>query len=324
MQLKYGERCARLVRAVAFLVLALGVLSQIDRSVAHATFFSYGSPKVHIKVVDKAGPIRGRSSFTRYGEGGLPTLNIFEKAYSDGDRSFWADVEVEVKVRLKQNHWDHFKGGLSPDFYKWWCADHYDDPFFDPDPYDPTPPQPEGMVIGIDKFVKNKTDSVWPNFRIELGTGLGDEFVPSTDQDGLYFVTDPMAKEVTDNFLNPPFQTDDKLQWNAPSMPPLPPTTGPPSGGNPPGQQPGETSIYWFGVHVPAEFFEKPSQPHKKSFWHYNRKDGYWRARFTLRQHADVPIDPDIIVPEPSSVILAMFGIVGVYSSRSAQRQVVS
>ena len=98
MQLKNGERCARLIRAVAFLVLAFCLLSQIDRSVAHATFFSYGSPKVHIKVVDKAGPVRGRSSFTRYGEGGLPTVNIFEKAFADGDDPFWADVEVEVKV----------------------------------------------------------------------------------------------------------------------------------------------------------------------------------------------------------------------------------
>ena len=133
-----------------------------------------------------------------------------------------------------------------------------------------------------------------------------------------------MAKEITGNFFNPPNQTQDMLQWDSDLMPPSTSMTGPPPGGNTPGQQPKETSAFWFGVHVPAEFFEEPSKPHKNGFWHYNKRDGYWRARFTLRQHVDMPVDPDTEIPEPSTVVLAWMGIVGVYGSRGAQRHVVS
>ncbi|MCA9229340.1 MAG: PEP-CTERM sorting domain-containing protein [Planctomycetales bacterium] len=289
MKLTNGESCARSLRSATALGLAWCALSLIDYSVAHATFLHHDAPDVQIKVVDHAGPIWVWDHFNRSGEGGLPSINIFEKYHgSDDSPSYWSDVEVQVTVRVEQDHhgnpfdwFNPFRGSHDwgwPPGWDWdWC--------WDDDQWNTDPSPPEDLQIGVDKFVKNHTGVTWNRFEVKLGTGVGDNFVPSDGQDNLYFTTDPMVKEVTSYYSDPPQQNEDSLVWLA-------------DGGSP-GQENHDVAIFWFGVHIPQELFEPV--PHF---------EGKWRATFTLRQHADVSINPDNTIPEPASMLLLLTGAI--------------
>jgi hypothetical protein len=54
--------------------------------------------------------------------------------------------------------------------------------------------------FAIDKSVLNNTGVPWPTFEMELGTGSGPDFVPSTPGDGLFFVTSLNNREETGAF----------------------------------------------------------------------------------------------------------------------------
>lgn len=290
MHLTSVECCARGLRAAALVCLAWCALSLICSTDSHATFYHYGSPSVYIEVVDKDGPIRVYDDFVRHGEGGLPSLNLFEKYKpSDDPNGYWSAVEVEVSVRVEDS-WGHGHHSYSH-WFDWWCDD--EDGWGD-DWEDDDPAGPGSVYIGIDKFVKNKTGDDWSNFRIELGTGIGDDYTASDDDDGLYFTSDPMNKEVTSNYDPTPIQTDDSLMWVS-------------DGTNYPGQEDGDKSIFWFGVHVPQELFELESGGGGWGHWGHHGAE-YWKARFTIYQHVDVPIDPMDIVPEPATAMLMLLG----------------
>jgi hypothetical protein len=138
----------------------------------------------------------------------------------------------------------------------------------------------DGIDIGIDKFVKNKAGVLFPNYRIVLGTGLGDSFMPSTPGDDLYILSSPMPKEVTYYFENPPGAGADYLQWTS-------------DGVNKPGLNNQQEATFWFGVHVPKELFTQ--DPHNQD---------QWKAKFTIRQHT--------IVPEPTALTLLGLGALAI------------
>ena len=54
--------------------------------------------------------------------------------------------------------------------------------------------------FAIDKSVLNSTGVAWQKFEMDLGTGSGSNFVPSTTGDGLYFVTALNNREETGAF----------------------------------------------------------------------------------------------------------------------------
>lgn len=244
------------------------------------------STSVYLSVVETAGPIWVDYDHVGYDSYGLPSLEIYERFKDTDDEILWADVEVKVTLY----HPSH-DGGDNP-FKDVW--DDIFDKFFRGWPWGPGDGEeeidpnysfiPKDIVIGIDKFVKNKTDLRWENFLIQLGTGVGedpedDPFVPSTQDDGLYIVTDPMPKEVTsfyDELQANGNPTPDNLFWTTDGM------TG--------GQDPWDRSIFWFGVNVPAEFFVQD----------YKDPD-YWHAKFTIRQHVNVP--------EPTAGVLGLIGL---------------
>ena len=273
--------CARFLRVAQLSIIIGGAIALATHSPAHAGTID-SSTSVYLSVVDKAGPIAVNYDFAGTDSFGLPSLEIYEK-FRNGDDGLWADVEVKVTI-----HHRHDDGGGNP-FKDIW-DDIFDDVFggwgwgHDDDYEDPVDPNysfiPEDIVIGVDKFVKNKTGINWENFLIQLGTGVGedsnyDPFVPSTQDDGLYFVSDPMPKEVTSFYdqLNPNNNpTPDNLWWVEGD------------------QDPRDRSIFWFGVHVPAEFFVQDHQDPE-----------YWHARFTVRQHVNVP--------EPTAVSLGLLGL---------------
>lgn len=132
---------------------------------------------------------------------------------------------------------------------------------------------PDNFMLAIDKDIFNKTHRNWWDFHIELGTGLGAGFVPSTDIDGLFFKG--LGMNTSGHFQNPPMQDGgseiDSLWWVGP--PGLAPD---PLMANLPGK-------FWLDIQVPNGF---------------NAMDGM--AVFTLRQ---------IPTPEPSSWALAVIGV---------------
>ena len=263
------------------------VLDLIDSSVADATSLSHGSYAIDIQVVESVGPIRVRDEFTGSANNGLPTIEIHEKFSQPGnDQRFWADVELKVTVRAHQGDSDNPITSIFDNIhdifdditniFNWGSQDE------DWSSEGETPGDwQDDVVIGIDKFVKNRTGVQWGAFRIELGTGIGDGFVPSDAEDSLFIVSDPMAKEVTSFYNDPPgrdFPNSDYLQWTSDGVTRF-------------GQDDGDRAGFWFGVHIPEELFEP--DPHDSD---------YWRARFTLRQHTGVP--------EPASGLLLVVGSV--------------
>lgn len=275
--------CAHTMRAAQIIAIISGVIALVMHSPAPAG--SLGSHSVKLRVVDKSGPIWLEYDHVGTDNFGLPSLEIYEKWKDSDDDVLWADVEVKVTIHhptddgggpfkdIWDGIFDNFFGGWG------WGKDDKDD-----DPVDPNYTfVPDDIIIGIDKFVKNKTDIPWDNFLIQLGTGVGndpnyDPFVPSAPDDGLFIVGDPMPKEVTDLYD------------------PLPPLSIPEpdrlwfrSEGQAPGQDPWDRSIFWFGMNVPGEWFEQD----------YKDPD-YWHARFTIRQHVNIP--------EPSALALGLFG----------------
>lgn len=287
--------CAQISRAATLSVIIGGAIALASYSSAIAGSFS-SSDSVYLSVVDKSGPIRVDYEFVGTDIFGLPSLEIYER-FRDGDEGLWADVEVKVTIRHRPSHgggghWDGWfdDWGWDDDDWGWgnddWGWGHDDDWGWghDDDPVDPNYTFiPEDIVVGIDKFVKNKTGINWENFLIQLGTGVGndpndDPFVPSSQDDGLYFVGDPMPKEVTSFYgqLQPNGNpTPNNLLW----------VDG--------DQDPGDRSIFWFGVNVPGEWFEQD-----------HRDPEYWHAKFTIRQHVNIP--------EPMTVSLGCIGLSGI------------
>ena len=286
MHLINVECCARILRRVATLGLALFALDLVESSTCDATSLSHGSYVVDIRVIESAGPIRVDSQYTGVAGNGLPTVEIYEKFRQRGDaRRYWADVELKVKVRAPHSGDGHDDGsifdgihGIFDDILDLFSHDNQTDESWIGGESDPNVWDKE-VVIGIDKFVKNRTEVDWRSFRIELGTGVGDSFVPSHGADGLYIVSDPMAKETTSFYVDPPardFPGSDYLHWST-------------NGQDHPGQGYDDRAGFWFGVNIPPQMFEVDP-------YH----DGYWRARFTLRQHTGVP--------EPTTAMLLLVG----------------
>lgn len=321
MYTSYEESCARRFGRAAMLAWACCALSCATNSVAHATFLHPShEPSVDIRVVDKAGPIWVSDSFVREDQFGLPSLRIYETFKDYGQVGpLWADVEVKVSVRHGSSHsgfpfdipfWPDWgwvsngsdgassaslwggsdSGGSGWGWGGWddWGWGH-DDPPADPNF------SPQSLVAGIDKFVKNGTSSHWNNFRIGLGTGIGDNYVPSGPGDGLYVVTDPEPKEVT-SFYGDLFPSQgpessseleiDELEWFA-------------DGSNNPGQAPWDKSTFWFGVHIPDHMFYQDSYD-----------PDVWHAKFTIRQHTDNGI------PEPATGVTLLMGSLAVLLRR--------
>ena len=302
MHFAFVECCARTLRGVATLGLALFALDLVDSSSCDATSLSHGTYVVDIQVVESAGPIKVRDEYVGVANNGLPTIEIYEKFFQRGDqRRFWSDVVLKVKVRDRHNghyDWPSYDGhGFFDDIFDifdWgnkeddrWSQDGQNGS--DPNSQDGSDPNfwDKDVIIGIDKFVKNRTDVDWHDFRIELGTGIGPDLVPSMYSDGLYFVSDPMAKETTSFYENPPerdYPHSEFLQWNA-------------DGESHPGQGYNDRAAFWFGVNIPKRMF-RPDPNH----------EGYWQAYVTLRQHTGLP--------EPQSLVLLLIGAVVSFTFR--------
>jgi len=300
------ECCARTLRGVAALGLALIALNLVNSSSCYATSLSHGTYVVGIQVVESAGPIKVRDEYVGVANNGLPTIEIYEKFLQRGDqRRYWSDVVLKVKVRHRQHDWPSYDWpsyewpsyddhGYFDDFFDWgnneddWWGNN-DDDWWSQDGQDGSDPNfwDKDVVIGVDKFVKNRTDSHWNEFRIELGEGIGQELTLPGYSHGPYFVSDPMAKETTSFYEEPPgrdYPRSDYLQWEA-------------GGRRHPGQGYGDRAGFWFGVKIPKEKFE-PVPDH----------EGYWEAYVTVRQHTGVP--------EPQSLVLLLVGAVASFTCR--------
>ncbi len=297
MYFRFTGCCARILRGVATLGLALFALNLVESSVCHATSLSHGSYVIDIQVVNSAGPIRVGDQYTGVANNGLPTIEIYEKFTQPGnEQRFWADVELQVKVRSRYGDDDHHDGSFFDDIHD--IFDNILNLFpWNNEEEDNWSQGGEGpgdwqddVVIGIDKFVKNRTGVDWRGFRIELGTGIGDGFVPSGAQDDLYIVSDPMAKETTSFYDDPPgrnFPGSDYLQWTSDGVSRF-------------GQSDGDRAGFWFGVHIPQDMFEPSSRDH-----------GCWNARFTLRQHTGMP--------EPTTGVLLLTATMMSFLSRKTK-----
>jgi hypothetical protein len=289
MHLAFTDRRARIARVAAVLGSALIALNLANPLICNATTLSNGSYSIDIEVIDFAGPIEVDDQFVGVASNGLPTIEIYETYYQTGDeRRFWSDVELRVTVRPHDGGSDNPFTSIFDNIHDFfdditnifnWGNQGEDSGESGGDDSNGWP----GVVIGIDKFVKNRTDYNWDRFRIELGTGLGNQFVPSDGLDSLYIVDDPMVKETTNFYDDPPLQdlpTSDYLQWNA-------------DGNGHPGQGYDDMAGFWFGVNIPEEMFELDSFG-----------GNYSTARFTLRQHTDDGL------PEPTTLVLLMAGAV--------------
>ena len=295
--MRFGNRCAHRIGVAAVFGWASCVLGLGITSLTHASTISTSSEAaVELAVVGYEGPIGLTYKFEGTDSFGLPSLTINEEFNtSAGPPPLWADVEVEVTLEATSDPnsapeeggifdsiFDRFRGIF--DRFDFLGGGH------DPEVEDTSEPfTPHSVVVGLDKVVLNSTDLLWPDFRIELGDGLGSSFVPSTAGDGLYFVSDPAPDEVTDFYDDPPLtgggSEADVLHWFT-------------DGSAGPGQGDNEEGIYWFGVQVPAELFVQ--DPVHTQFWN---------ARFTLRQHVARGI------PEPSTLVLMSLASIGGTSS---------
>lgn len=287
-------RCARL-RRLGATSLALLLLLGLDCSQSFATFidfdFLFGSSSaVSIRVVDTAGPIDVDDDFTGTASNGLPTIEIHEKLFQPNqggtETVLWSDVEIEIcldkgsdgsVIDKIDDAIDDIKD-LIDKFFGSWGNNNNNQTQQNYGPEEENDWE-NGVEIGIDKFVTNKAGILIPAYRIVLGTGIGDDFVPSSPDDDLYFLSDPMPKEVTDYFENPPGANNpfsDYLQWTSDGM-------------NAPGLNNTQRATFWFGVHVPRDLFTTDPRDEDKL-----------KARITLRQHTEVP--------EPTSLVLLCVG----------------
>jgi hypothetical protein len=276
--------CARSFHCAAALGLALVGLSLVNPSISGATPLANGSYSIEIQVIDHAGPVEVSDQYTGIASNGLPTIEIYETFYQPGNEPrFWSDVELRVTLCPDDNGSDNPIISMFDDIHN--MFDDITNLFNfgnqeNGNGSEGSEPWQGGLVIGIDKFVRNHTDRDWDHFRIELGTGLGNQFVPSDGLDSLYVVDDPMTKETTAYYNDPPqrdLPNSDYLQWTA-------------DGETRFGQSYDDRAGFWFGVNIPEEMFEL--DPHG---------GGYLTARFTLRQHTGM-------VPEPSTLLLLSAG----------------
>ena len=301
--------CAHVWRRLLATCFALVVLNGLDHSLSFATFFDLGSffgsdsPSVKIRVVDTAGPIEVEDDFTGTGSNGLPTIKIKEKLRqptSGGTEvNLWSDVEIEICIDTESDGSpiddiiDDINDIIDNFFGSWgrtssqssYNHNYPDEPEEEEDPWE------NGVDIGVDKFVKNKAGVLFSNYRMVLGTGVGDGddgFVPSTPSDGLYFLSTPMPKETTDYFQDPPLADgpySDYLHWTS-------------DGVNDTGLNHYQQAAFWFGVHIPREMFVEEEN---------ECCDGL-TARFTIRQHTGVP--------EPTSLVLLWVGVLAISLTR--------
>ncbi len=140
-------------------------------------------------------------------------------------------------------------------------------------------------LIGLDKMlIGNGAGADITRIDMQLGFGLGDGFVMSGMDDGLFFGDDPAPKEVLDilnpidRFVDPPDMTEDTLTWLAGDLAGLPGDAGE-----------DDRAIFWFGIWVPDELFV----------------DGV--ASFTLRE---------IVTPSPGTLALLVIAALGATGRR--------
>ena len=106
--------------------------------------------------------------------------------------------------------------------------------------------------IAIDKDVENKTGIKWTDFHVDLGTGLGDNFVKSIGGDGLSFSTTPAPRDELGLLTNAKM-TEDTVDF---------------TGGS--GIESGQRTAFWLGLVI--------TDP-----------DGDGMTTFTIRQRATIP-----------------------------------
>ena len=282
---------ARIGRRLTTTCFALLLFLCCHHSPSSATTFNFSSifgsssSPLNIRVVDSAGPVDVDYDFTGTGSNGLPTIEIYEKLHqpSQGgtETNLWSDVEIEIRVTKGENGSaiDGINGAI--DNIKDLINKIFGGGSNNQASNNSSPQEQDewdGIDIGIDKFVKNKAGILIPQYRIVLGTGIGDNFVPSTSGDDLYILADPMPKEVSHYFESPPSLGEDYLQWTS-------------NGGSKPGLNNKQEATFWFGVHVPVALFTQDSHD-----------EDVWKARITIRQHT--------AVPEPATLVLSLWGIV--------------
>jgi|GEM_PF-4931733 len=128
-------------------------------------------------------------------------------------------------------------------------------------------------VVVIDEELSNRSGRGWPSFHMLLGTGVGDDFVASSDYDGLYFKDRMVPRALAGAWAGVPEQDDmiapDRLSW-----------------AGPPGLAAGQAVRYW----VPISGLD--------------RSDGVVddAVTFTLRQ---------VATPEPAGLVLVACGALG-------------
>lgn len=299
---------ARMRRHLWAKCLPLMVLIAVDNSASFATSLNLNSifgssSSVSIRVVDSAGPIDVTYDFTGTASNGLPTIEIYEKLFQPTpggtETVLWSDVQIEICVNKGgdgsvvdgiNDAIDHIND-IIDNFFGFLNNNNTNNNYNSNQYGEPENGEgwENGIDIGIDKFVKNKAGVLFPNYRIVLGTGLGDSFMPSTPGDDLYILSSPMPKEVTYYFENPPGAGADYLQWTS-------------DGVNKPGLNNQQEATFWFGVHVPQSLFTQSTQ------------DGdVWKARFTIRQHAEIP--------EPTSLVLLGLGVLATSFTCRSRRE---
>lgn len=156
------------------------------------------------------------------------------------------------------------------------------------------PGQTDGAMIAIDKDVTNFEPWHWTDFHMTLGRGTGATFVESSENDELFFKTNPAPLNELP-FLGPnPVIAFPDVSFDEPVDPDTIWFTGAP------GVAPGQTTGFWLGINIPESFFTPiPPIP-----------GGGSSATFTLRQHATIPA--------PSAIL--MLGLAGLAAARRRVR----